>query len=868
MSHRHGPGRGPRPGAPRRQQQQQLQQGQRWDCQQQVVQRSTEQELTITGACPRHDDTEVNPSTCRRINQQIIAASAAGALQPLVSIIEVYFPYMNLVNLTTSLHRLAKIHGTCRFSQLAIDEHSIWQRLLDAIHVALCGITDTDAGLPQTLGNIAWSLANLRIPDLRILRQSVPLALATMRHFKPFEVSSLLWAFAKLGTGDNMVESAKVLFDASASHIMDNLRQFSFRSLATIIWAFATAKQHAARLFAIIAAQMCRTVQSANSQEIANTAWAFGTLNFRHNQLQLCLAEMALVRLVEFKPQEISNMLWGFATNDFFHEALFQEASTTVQCMELQPQHLANILWSFARLKPCHPSTRATGLALLPCCTASLKAFKPQEVSSVLSSAGKIFGRSSEGVRATCAAQPCNWLHPHVLSFLSAAVPWTVAHVCRLSDQSLANAVSAFVLLGLGNDESLIAVLEKEALKRTDVLQPSALIIFLKAFLDVPTLGRRIVCTVAGRLAWSLSSLQPQDLRALARMCSASLNLPNGREPTLDELDAWCIQLSRQHVQGPWADAEASGSSEVYRGVSKLIPGKADIGGTNIEKVQFMSTPTAKIAFRVSEPGRERTSRCRSKHEEFDIDADCDAQRQGFDQQSTREHVSGIGTVEVELNMTTAQLHTSTNFSKQLLQFGADESPEQIANGSSGCVDTKHLEAEPPPSTDAQQPIYIVKNTFIEADDADTEVAKRRIWASTFSSEKTTSRMGSSLQHDFSSESVHVSNPLLQAGGSQEQCSYIGDSLLGLLRGSLHRPSKKPLSQDTGLDHATPMDSSCPTNPLTVPKLFSQRPPGLLKASFLKDESEDDETSVGDGLSTLMSSSFPTRYGSIWSSSR
>merc|ERR1719359_475531 len=206
----------------------------------------------------------------------------------------------------------------------------------------------------------------------------------------------MLWAFAKLSTIDNSSWCMKPVFQAAATHIMKNIPEFGFRCLATTAWAFATARQRHARLFRCIGAQMVPMAHVANCQEIANTAWAYGTADFHDDVLFTELAEKAMPRLDEFKPQELSNMLWGFATNGFFHEAFFTRASVVTQHMDLQAQHLANILWAFVRVRPRHPVTHATILALLPACTAQLMTFKPQEVSSTALAVAKAFGNGDD----------------------------------------------------------------------------------------------------------------------------------------------------------------------------------------------------------------------------------------------------------------------------------------------------------------------------------------------------------------------------------------------------------------------------------------------------------------------------------------
>ncbi|CAK0886031.1 unnamed protein product [Prorocentrum cordatum] len=287
---------------------------------------------------------------------------------------------MNLVNLSTAIHRLAKITANDPRAQAVLRQHPALEELQAAIASAL-EVLEPGEVQPQSLSNVVWSLATMRLLNWSLLQVVAALAMTNISLFKPFELSTMLWAFAKLVSTDHGEPGSNVkpFFHVAANHITKHVQDFGFRCLATTAWAFATARQRHARFFRSIAAQMIPMVHAANCQEMANTAWAFGTTDFHDDQLFTALAERALMQLHDFKPQELSNLLWGFATNGFFHEGLFASSGLAAQRMNLQAQHLANILWAFARVQPRHHATQATTLSLLPLCISQLESFKPQE---------------------------------------------------------------------------------------------------------------------------------------------------------------------------------------------------------------------------------------------------------------------------------------------------------------------------------------------------------------------------------------------------------------------------------------------------------------------------------------------------------
>ncbi|CAK9010283.1 dITP/XTP pyrophosphatase (Non-canonical purine NTP pyrophosphatase) (Non-standard purine NTP pyrophosphatase) (Nucleoside-triphosphate diphosphatase) (Nucleoside-triphosphate pyrophosphatase) (NTPase) [Durusdinium trenchii] len=304
-------------------------------------------------------------------------------------------PQMNLVNLSTAIHRVAKIVGTDPWQQGQLRQSSSLETLLNSVCTALNVVEATEVQ-PQSVSNVVWSLATLRIVHRPLLQVISLVCVSNMEQFKSFELSTTLWALAKLGSLEDAAPVDKAVFYAAATHIHNHVNDFGFRCLATTAWAFATAKQRHARLFRSMAAAMLPAAAGANCQEMANTAWAFGTADFHDDALFHELAEQAIKRLEEFKPQELSNMLWGFATNSFFHEAFYARASAVAASMDLQSQHLANILWAFARVRPKHPLTQQTVLTLLPVCTRQLSTFKPQEVSSTLLATAKAVGNMDE----------------------------------------------------------------------------------------------------------------------------------------------------------------------------------------------------------------------------------------------------------------------------------------------------------------------------------------------------------------------------------------------------------------------------------------------------------------------------------------
>ncbi|OLP78860.1 hypothetical protein AK812_SmicGene40919 [Symbiodinium microadriaticum] len=223
--------------------------------------------------------TEEAASQCRRCLAEARHASPASELRQLLESWENLRPQMNLVNLSTAIHRVAKIAGSDPWQQAQLRKNPSLNTLLNSVCTALLNVVEATEVQPQSVSNAssAGCLAGV--------------LWAVQAQFKSFELSTTLWALAKLGSME--------------------------------VWI---------------------SMFGHNSMGFCHVKVQKSYCTFRFNEL----AEQALRRLEEFKPQEtedvsvggeeISNMLWGFATNSFFHE-------------DLQSQHLANILWAFARVR-------------------------------------------------------------------------------------------------------------------------------------------------------------------------------------------------------------------------------------------------------------------------------------------------------------------------------------------------------------------------------------------------------------------------------------------------------------------------------------------------------------------------------------
>jgi len=408
--------------------------------------------------------------TFRQINAEVIRSFTTGDPARVLSVIADNLVEMNLVNLTTALHRLAKMTSTPH-RRLLLQEDPVFERLLRSVSLALDALKPREVAA-QSLSNVAWSMATLQLPRADLVSKIVTLAAGDVSSFQPFELANLLWACAKLGASDDRILlTIEPIFQEAETHVVSCTDPIPFRCLATMLWAFATAKRYHASFFGSVAEKLLSQVFAANCQEMANTAWALGKANFQHEQLCRKMAMRALSSLHTFKAQELSNMIWGFSCVDFFHKEFFAGVATTLKGMDLTTQHIANISAAYARAAPEHPVTRAAILNLLPLCCDRVQAFKPQEVSAVLLAVSKVFGNHNDNKPCSAAflgteASNLPALPEIVYRFFEVVAASVIPHLLYFSTHSLASLAKTLPVMHASGLQDLVSAVADEALKR------------------------------------------------------------------------------------------------------------------------------------------------------------------------------------------------------------------------------------------------------------------------------------------------------------------------------------------------------------------------------------------------------------------
>lgn len=332
------------------------------------------------------------------INRKLTDAAGKGG-QGVLEVVRVELDHMNGVNLATALHRIARRcveneadHSAS--SQQAINEvlsHPAFPALLEAVEQrskeSLAGGREAEEiHMPaQCASIVAWSLAWLHLRQSKLFIVLGELAAPRLAEFKPYEVTNMLWAYAKLK------EWNAQLFSAVAARLRGRQKwEFKAQCLSVAAWSFTMMKWRDESLFQSMAEELSGQATLLKPQEISNTLWAFGKQKIAHKELFEALGWSAfeLIWQARFKPRELANCLCAFARVGLSHPNLFNNAINMVirRTPDFTARQIASILWAYQRLEVDNRWELAVKV-LSSVVACRMDAFPPEDICLILQSA-------------------------------------------------------------------------------------------------------------------------------------------------------------------------------------------------------------------------------------------------------------------------------------------------------------------------------------------------------------------------------------------------------------------------------------------------------------------------------------------------
>lgn len=295
---------------------------------------------------------------CPEINAQVIAVADRGQLAPLMAFVAQRLPDMNLVNLTTSLHRIAKVADQTRGMALLREPfyNQTFQSLLTGIAAALVQAEPTlNNSRRQTVSNVIWSLATLRCVQLQLLSVVAPIAREFMIHFKPFEFAAAVWAFSKLGAlHPSALEIAVPVLHSAASVLPLVVSKLNLRLLSMVSWGFARNGQCNAALFGQLARQVEGKLAigfEVTSESILDLAFAFDLAGVRGGRIWVALRNVACSQIGSFNLMELSDLVNIFATQGILGVPFLDACECLCRGGAATDQHQARICADIANAR-------------------------------------------------------------------------------------------------------------------------------------------------------------------------------------------------------------------------------------------------------------------------------------------------------------------------------------------------------------------------------------------------------------------------------------------------------------------------------------------------------------------------------------
>lgn len=348
----------------------------------------------------------------KHINSRICQAADKSDTQGLLDFVAARQAELTVVNISTALHKLARLVKGNPDEILAGDARVVTFNRAARIKLAQqAEDADDRKAYPRCWATIAWAYGTLpwRGPEVTaILKHISRLSVPCTMSFRPFEFTNLLWGFAKVGLMDTPV------FQSANAFIEENIKNFSESNLSTLLWAFATVQYAPSTMLYRIAEEFVNQLPKgeATPVELSNLVWALASSKL-HPKARIIkeVGKHAVMRMNHFKAQELSITAWSISRLGHRHDEFFFAAASRLMASpslreQLHPQGVANTLWAFERHWSLGTRIRAHLVKalhmMLPICLRCFDSFKSQELVSVLRAISKmnvLWGMSQEADR-------------------------------------------------------------------------------------------------------------------------------------------------------------------------------------------------------------------------------------------------------------------------------------------------------------------------------------------------------------------------------------------------------------------------------------------------------------------------------------
>lgn len=383
---------------------------------------------------------------CPFINSGLVAVADTGDLGQLLEAVNTYLPDMNLVNLTTALHRVAKLSTPAS----PLFRLPLWFQVLGAmlasLRTNLARLETASSSRCQTLSNIMWSMATLQCADLELVAIVVRLTQKNLPTFQPFELASALWSLAKLGQESDIIhELAAPLFQQASGYIVSQVADYTPNYLVMVISGYTLAHHYDACVWRAVGPRLLQAVKrgQCHPPQVAEVAAAYCEEKTFDEEIFSAVVKRASKTFLAFEPQDLAKLSLAVAASGRARWDFFPDAVRALLSKPAQPRDIAGMIRAVASVRPRHAALLSSILALLPRCVEFSMTFQVEELMSIICSlAGYVNLRGSEVFSDSLmdlspVAPDCGT----ILTFLEALLPLAVARLASLSDDAFVDAV-------------------------------------------------------------------------------------------------------------------------------------------------------------------------------------------------------------------------------------------------------------------------------------------------------------------------------------------------------------------------------------------------------------------------------------------
>lgn len=340
----------------------------------------------------------------KRINRKLTQAANANA-SAVLNVVAEELSLMNGVNTATALHRIARQcvkgeagpDGAAPEAKKEVEAHPAFGALLRTVEqqAEMSLLADHDVAeeiLPaQCASIIAWSLACLDVHNDRLMVILATLAQPRLQEFKFYEVTNMLWAYAKL----RAVGLAPQLISTIAQRLQQRRPgEYKAHCLSLAVWAFAEAHWPDETLMSSLAEELAAQAESLQPQEICNICWALaGRVQSRaalHETVHCALMQGDVLR--RCKAEEFSNFMLAVTAGHLNFPGFFAKvAATAVRLAKsMKPKHIASTLSAVSAGDVSAGQSLPDLSSLLDVATEQVFQFQPQELAATAKAAAKL----------------------------------------------------------------------------------------------------------------------------------------------------------------------------------------------------------------------------------------------------------------------------------------------------------------------------------------------------------------------------------------------------------------------------------------------------------------------------------------------